>query len=58
MKPLRSRIRNGETLLGCFLNLGSSLTVEIVGQSEFDWALLDLDTAPMAKFVRLSFAPN
>lgn len=43
MKQLRSRILNGETLLGCFLNLGSSLTAEIVGQAGFDWVLLDLE---------------
>ena len=43
MKPLRSRVLNGETLLGCFLNLGSSLTAEIVGQAGFDWVLIDLE---------------
>ena len=43
MKSLRSRVLNGETLLGCFLNLGSSLTAEIVGQSGFDWVLVDLE---------------
>ena len=43
MKHLRTRILNGETLHGCFLNLGSSLTAEIVGQAGFDWVLIDLE---------------
>lgn len=28
---------------GCWLNLGSSLTAEIVGQAGFDWVLIDLE---------------
>jgi 4-hydroxy-2-oxoheptanedioate aldolase len=43
VKHLRRRILNRETLVGCFLNLGSSLTAEIVGQSGFDWVLVDLE---------------
>lgn len=43
MKYLKTRIRNGETLIGCWLNLGSSLTAEIVGLSGFDWVLIDLE---------------
>lgn len=43
MKNLKKRLQNGETLNGCWLNLGSSLTAEIVGQSGFDWVLIDLE---------------
>jgi len=43
MKPIRSRVLNGETLFGCFLNLGSSVTAEIVGQAGFDWVVIDLE---------------
>lgn len=43
MKNLKKRIYNGETLLGCWLNLGSSLTSEIVGMAGFDWALIDIE---------------
>ncbi|UCD53078.1 MAG: hypothetical protein JSW27_10635 [Phycisphaerales bacterium] len=43
MKHIKTRIRNGETLIGCWLNLGSSLTAEIVGLSGFDWVLIDLE---------------
>src|SRR6202021_1671851 len=32
-----------KTLIGCFLNLGSSLTAEIIGIAGFDWALIDLE---------------
>ncbi len=43
MKHLKQRLRQGETLNGCWLNLGSSLTAEIVGQAGFDWVLIDLE---------------
>ncbi len=43
MKGLKKRLKNGEALNGCWLNLGSSLTAEIVGQSGFDWVLVDLE---------------
>lgn len=43
MKNLKKRLRNGETLHGCWLNTGSSLTAEIVGLAGFDWVLIDLE---------------
>ncbi|MFN4145705.1 MAG: HpcH/HpaI aldolase family protein [Runella sp.] len=43
MKNLKKRLQNGETLLGCWLNLGSALTAEIVGLSGYDWVLIDLE---------------
>ena len=43
MKNIKARIYNGETLIGCWLNLGSSLTSEIVGMSGFDWVLIDIE---------------
>lgn len=43
MKDLKLRLQQGETLIGCWLNLGSSLTAEIVGLSGFDWVLIDLE---------------
>ena len=43
MKNLKKRLNQGETLNGCWLNLGSSLTAEIVGQAGFDWVLIDLE---------------
>ncbi|MCY7350240.1 MAG: 2-dehydro-3-deoxyglucarate aldolase [Cytophagaceae bacterium] len=43
MKNLKKRLQRGETLHGCWLNLGSSLTAEIVGQAGFDWVLIDLE---------------
>ena len=43
MKNIKTRIYNGETLIGCWLNLGSSLTSEIVGMSGFDWVLIDIE---------------
>ncbi len=43
MKNLKQRLKQGETLNGCWLNLGSALTAEIVGQSGFDWVLIDLE---------------
>ena len=43
MKNLKQRLQQGETLHGCWLNLGSSITAEIVGLSGFDWVLIDLE---------------
>ena len=43
MKNIKERLKNDETLIGCFLNLGSSLTAEIIGIAGFDWALIDLE---------------
>ncbi|MHC4118151.1 MAG: HpcH/HpaI aldolase family protein [Planctomycetota bacterium] len=43
MKNIKKRIYDRETLLGCWLNLGSSLTAEIVGMAGFDWVLIDIE---------------
>ena len=43
MKNLKQRIKQGDTLIGCWLNLGSALTAEIVGLAGFDWGLIDLE---------------
>ena len=43
MKNLKKRLLDGEALNGCWLNLGSPLTAEIVGNSGFDWVLIDLE---------------
>ncbi len=43
MKKLKERIKKGEAVNGCWLNLGSALTAEIVGTAGFDWVLIDLE---------------
>jgi 4-hydroxy-2-oxoheptanedioate aldolase len=43
MRDLERRLRDGETLAGCFLNLGSALTAEIVGRAGFDFVVIDLE---------------
>jgi 2-keto-3-deoxy-L-rhamnonate aldolase RhmA len=43
MKNLKKRLIQGETLHGCWLNTGNSLTAEIVGGAGFDWVLIDLE---------------
>ncbi len=40
---LRSRLTDGQTVLGCFLSLGSALTAELMGGAGYDWALIDLE---------------
>ncbi len=37
------RLRNGETLIGTFANLGSAVGAEICGSAGFDWVLVDLE---------------
>ena len=41
MKPLRSWVREGRTLIGCFLSLPSPLTTEIIGMAGYDWVVID-----------------
>ncbi len=43
MNILKSRIRNGETLIGTFLSLGDPVVTEIVAKAGFDWVLIDLE---------------
>jgi 4-hydroxy-2-oxoheptanedioate aldolase len=43
VKNLPERLKSGETLLGCFLNLGSALTAEMVGKAGFDFVVIDLE---------------
>ena len=40
---LKQRIQSGETVHGCWINLGSPVSAEIVGRAGFDWVLIDLE---------------
>lgn len=43
-KPsLRARLRDGDTVVGTFLNTGSAISAEICGRAGFDWLLIDLE---------------
>jgi 4-hydroxy-2-oxoheptanedioate aldolase len=43
MKNLKQRIYAGETVHGCWVNLGSLVSAEIMGCAGFDWLLIDLE---------------
>lgn len=43
MKNLKERIRKGEAVHGCWINLGSLVSTEIMGRAGFDWVLIDLE---------------
>jgi 4-hydroxy-2-oxoheptanedioate aldolase len=43
MKTLKDRIYMGETVHGCWINLGSCVSAEIIGRAGFDWVLIDLE---------------
>ena len=43
MTELRTRIHSGETLIGAFADLGSPLSVELLGRAGFDWTVIDLE---------------
>lgn len=43
MKNFKERIKAGETVHGCWINLGSLVAAEIVGAAGFDWILIDLE---------------
>jgi 2-keto-3-deoxy-L-rhamnonate aldolase RhmA len=40
---LRERIRRSETLLGMFLNLGSTTATELCARAGYDWLVIDLE---------------
>ena len=46
INSVRQRVLNGDLLTGTFINLGSSLTTEMAGNSGFDWLLLDVEHGP------------
>lgn len=39
----RRRVTRGETILGCFLSLGSAQTAELMAAAGYDWAVIDLE---------------
>jgi 2-keto-3-deoxy-L-rhamnonate aldolase RhmA len=43
MKNIKARIKKGEAVNGCWLNLGNATTAEIVASAGFDWVLIDLE---------------
>ncbi|MDA0748957.1 MAG: aldolase/citrate lyase family protein [bacterium] len=43
IKSIRERALNRELVSGTFLNLGSSMTVEMAAKSGFDWILIDIE---------------
>jgi 4-hydroxy-2-oxoheptanedioate aldolase len=49
MKNLKKRIKNGETVNGCWVNLGSPIAAELVGHAGFDWVLIDLEHSTMTE---------
>jgi 2-dehydro-3-deoxyglucarate aldolase len=42
----RRAVRDGETLIGCWVSLASPLATELLGVVGFDWLLLDAEHAP------------
>src|SRR5688572_3811615 len=43
MKNLKEKIQRGEAVHGCWINLGSNVSAEIVARAGFDWVLIDLE---------------
>lgn len=43
MKNLKDKIQSGEVVHGCWINLASTVSTEIVGKAGFDWLLIDLE---------------
>lgn len=46
LRPLKQRIRSGESLSGCFAFLPSPAAVEILALAGFDFVIIDLEHAP------------
>lgn len=43
MSNLKERLKKGEAVHGCWLNMGSTISTEVVGSVGFDWVLFDLE---------------
>ncbi len=43
MKQIKERLRDGEIVHGCWINMGSLTAAEIIGYAGFDWVLIDLE---------------
>src|SRR5215216_2554501 len=43
MKKLKEKILAGDSVHGSWINLGSIVSAEIVGNAGFDWVLIDLE---------------
>lgn len=43
MNNLKERLKQGEAVHGCWLNMGSAVSAEIVSSVGFDWVLVDLE---------------
>lgn len=39
----KDKLRSGEAVHGCWINLGSTVSAEIIGRAGFDWVLVDLE---------------
>lgn len=42
----KSRLKTGETLIGCWLSLADSYATEVIGTAGFDWLVIDGEHAP------------
>ena len=40
---IKDRLKANEAVHGCWINMGSPISTEIVGAAGFDWVLLDLE---------------
>lgn len=46
INPFKAAIKNGDTVIGCWLSLGDPLATEIAGTAGFDWLLIDGEHTP------------
>ena len=44
--PFKAALKNGDTVIGCWLSLGDPLATEIAGTAGFDWLLIDGEHTP------------
>jgi 4-hydroxy-2-oxoheptanedioate aldolase len=44
--PFKAALRDGKTVIGCWLSLGDMISTEIAGTAGFDWLLIDGEHTP------------
>lgn len=44
--PFKAALKDGKTVIGCWLSLGDMISTEIAGTAGFDWLMIDGEHAP------------
>lgn len=55
--PVKQKLQAGQKTAGAWLQIGSSMTAEIISQAGFDWLMIDMEHAPVDFMTLVSQMP-